>query len=199
MIPDLSSAPEAARLLLGWRLFVALGGRRAAGRIVETEAYTEDDPACHAYRGRQTLRNAPMFGPPGTIYVYLTYGLHYCLNIVTGPAGRGEAVLLRAVEPLGGTGINRPVGSPLADVKAAAGPGKLCKLFGIDKSLSGRRLGDGALWLLPPEQPVPWTCSPRIGISRARSRPWRYYVPDSPSLSRPVKLGDLSAQWRPRI
>ena len=159
--------------LLGKLLVVQRGDAVTAGRIVETEAYTSDDPASHSFRGI-TPRNAVMFGPPGHLYVYLSYGIHCCANVVTGAEGDGQAVLLRAVEPIDGLDLMlaRRGRLPLAD-----GPGKLCQAFGIDGDDDGTDLcipgpigvlDDGAA---PPSNPV---VGPRVGITRGVDTPWRF-------------------------
>jgi DNA-3-methyladenine glycosylase len=149
------------------------------GRIIEVEAYREDDPASHTFRGR-TPRNAVMFGPAGHLYVYFTYGMHFCANVVTGPEGVGAAVLLRAVEPVAGLdlmSVRRGGRARLAD-----GPAKLCQAFGITRALDGADLltGDGvALYddgVPPPAEPL---IGPRIGITRAVDVPWRWRAPPS--------------------
>ena len=147
------------------------------GRIVEVEAYREDDPASHTFRGR-TARNAVMFGPAGHMYVYFTYGMHFCANVVTGPDGVGSAVLLRAVEPLAGIELMsaRRGGSP----RLADGPAKLCQAFGIGRDhngadlLSGDRVGLYDDGVPPPANP---RIGPRIGITRAVDVPWRWRTP----------------------
>jgi DNA-3-methyladenine glycosylase len=168
-------APSVAPLLLGKLLEVD----GAAGRVVEVEAYTADDPASHSVRGR-TARNASMFARAGTLYVYLTYGLHHCANVVTGPVGDGQAVLLRAVLPVRGLDDmrRRRMGRP--DRALTDGPGKLCQAFGITRAADGLDLCDpsSSVRLLedgtpPPEVPL---VSTRIGISVARERPWRWRV-----------------------
>ena len=155
---------------------------RCRGRIVEVEAYKgAEDPASHAYRGR-TARNAVMFGPPGHLYVYFTYGMHHCANVVTGAAGVAEAVLLRAVEPLAGLDemrARRPAARRDRDL--ANGPGKLCAAFGLDRGDDGVDLVRGPVRIVddgvaPPNTPA---SSPRIGITKAVDRPWRWYVGDS--------------------
>jgi DNA-3-methyladenine glycosylase len=149
-------APVVAPELLNKVLVV--GGRRA--RIVEVEAYTADDPASHSYRGR-TARNASMFGPAGQWYVYLVYGLHHCLNLVTGAAGDGQAVLIRSVLVDG------------VDPARTRGPGRLCRELGVDRSIDGTAatvFDDG---VVPPPSPL---VTPRIGITRAVERPWRWLV-----------------------
>ncbi|HEY3283864.1 MAG TPA: DNA-3-methyladenine glycosylase [Armatimonadota bacterium] len=154
-----------------------------AGRIVETEAYLSDDPACHAFRGC-TRRNATMFGPHGRAYVYKVH-MQACFNAVTGPEGLGEAVLVRALEPLEGLEEmlrRRGVESPL---QAASGPGKLTQALGIALSDNGLDLTASALRIEDWGFPVPpYGRSPRIGISQAVDELYRFYERDSPFLSR---------------
>jgi len=147
-----------------------------AGRIVEVEAYTADDPASHCYRDR-TARNAAMFGPPGHLYVYFTYGIHHCVNISTGSDGDGQGVLLRAVEPVAGIKVMRERRGHKPDRQLADGPGKLAQAFGLDLTDNGvaaEVYDDG---VAPPDAPL---VGPRIGISRAVDWPRRYRVPASP-------------------
>ncbi len=154
-------------------LVVESDGVETSGRIIETEAYTADDPASHSFRGR-TARNSVMFGRAGRLYVYLSYGIHCCANVVTGRDGDGQAVLLRAVEPLDGVEEmwRRRGRLPLAD-----GPGKLCQAFRISLDDDGVDLaGPGPIRIVddgtpPPADPV---AGPRVGISKAIDRPWRY-------------------------
>ncbi|MFZ1489421.1 MAG: DNA-3-methyladenine glycosylase [Ilumatobacteraceae bacterium] len=149
------------------------------GRIVEVEAYREDDPASHSHRG-PTARNATMFGGPGRLYVYFTYGMHHCANVVTGTAGDGQAVLLRAVVPLAGLDVMRERRGPeRADRHLADGPGKLAQAFALDRALDGCDLTRGPVRLLsdglaPPPQPLITT---RIGITRAVDWAWRFVDP----------------------
>ena len=166
-------APAVAPLLLNKLLVHG----ECVGRIVEVEAYREDDPASHTFRGR-TDRNAVMFGPPGHLYVYFTYGLHYCSNVVTGPEGHGAAVLLRAVEPVAGIELmqeRRDGRRQLAD-----GPAKLCQAFAIGPDHNGRYVCDGSGVGLfddgmpPPDDPL---VGPRVGITKAVDVPWRFRVP----------------------
>jgi DNA-3-methyladenine glycosylase len=167
------------------------GGRR--GRIVEVEAYVGDgtDPGSHAHRGR-TRRNATMFGPPGHLYVYFTYGMHWCCNAVCDPDGTASAVLLRAVEPLAGRDEMRTA-RPAArrDTDLASGPAKLCQAFGITGIHDGVDLvrppaggiavvDDG---VAPPDAPVVTT---RIGLSAGAELPWRWYVAGNANVSRTV-------------
>jgi DNA-3-methyladenine glycosylase len=149
------------------------------GRIVETEAYLAEDPASHAFRGR-TARNGSMFGVGGTLYVYLSYGLHHCLNVVTGSEGDGQAVLVRAVVPVAGLDVvadRRPVRLPRDWTN---GPGKVASALGLDMSHDGADLcsdagvGIGDDGTLSPEIPMR---SARIGISTARDRLWRFQTP----------------------
>ena len=159
--------------LLGKLLVVQRGDAVTAGRIVETEAYTSDDPASHSFRGI-TPRNAEMFGPPGHLYVYLSYGIHCCANVVTGAEGDGQAVLLRAVEPIDGLDLMlaRRGRLPLAD-----GPGKLCQAFAITLSDNGADLCDSASVTIVDDgvsPPIDPTVGPRIGITRAVDTAWRF-------------------------
>lgn len=161
-----------------------------AGRIVEVEAYRgAEDPASHAYRG-VTPRTAVMFGPAGHLYVYFSYGIHWCANVVTGPEGEANAVLLRALTPLEGIDAMR-VARPRARLETdlTSGPAKLCQALGIDGTHDGTDLlhPSSAIRLLddgtpPPARP---TVGPRVGISAAQDRPWRFSVAGSHHRSRP--------------
>lgn len=163
------------------------GPRR--GRIVEVEAYCGPvDPGAHSYRGR-TDRNAVMFGPPGHLYVYFTYGMHHCCNPVCGDDGEGVAVLLRALEPL--TGLDEMAEARGPAVRRArdlcSGPAKLTQALGIDRALNGVDLVGGTAVTIaddgtaPPSRPVQTT---RIGLSAGADHRWRWYVPDNPHVSR---------------
>jgi DNA-3-methyladenine glycosylase len=178
---------EVARDLLGRVLVRATPeGTRLAGRIVETEAYREDDPASHSYRGR-TARTEVMFGPPGYLYVYFTYGAHFCMNVVTGEDGEGSAVLLRAVEPLDGVAeMARRRGTDLPRI-LCAGPGRLCQAFGVEREQNGTDLAGGEAMWIEPGAPVPDAevgVGPRVGITSATEQPWRFAVRTSRYLSR---------------
>jgi DNA-3-methyladenine glycosylase len=151
-------------------------GSEARVRIVETEAYRSDDPASHSFRG-PTARNRTMFGPAGHLYVYLIYGLHHCLNVVTGGPEPASAVLLRAAEPLENVPLlaaNRGV----TDVRALCrGPGRLAQALSVDRSLDGIDLLTSDVLWIEPGQPVPrprLVVTPRVGISVATDRPWRW-------------------------
>lgn len=167
-------APELARALIGARLTVG----PCAGIITETEAYTPDDPASHSFPG-PTARNASMFGPAGHAYVYRSYGLHWCLNVVGLP---GHAVLIRAIEPVAGLALmqdrrGRP--APLT-----TGPGMLAQALAITGADDGRPFGPPD-FRLDPGPPAPLLTGPRIGISKATDRPWRWGLAGSAWLSRP--------------
>ncbi len=178
---------EVAPDLLGRYLVRRLpDGRRLEVRIVETEAYREDDPASHSYRGR-TTRTEVMFGPPGFLYVYFTYGMHFCANVVTGRDGEGSAVLLRAAEPLSGLDEMRRRRGSADPLLLASGPARLCEALGVDRAQNGVDLVRGdELWLLEgdPVPPSRVARSTRVGIRNAVDRPWRFYVRGEPHVSR---------------
>jgi DNA-3-methyladenine glycosylase len=170
-----------------------LGCRISAGgvtvRITEVEAYagTAGDPASHAYRGR-TPRNAVMFGPPGHAYVYFTYGMHWCLNVVTGPDGEAAAVLLRAGEVIEGVAAARARRPAVRrDAELARGPARLCAALGIDRAAYGcYLLGDGPVRLRPAVEPVPESAvavGPRVGVTDAHDVPWRFWIAGDPTVS----------------
>ncbi len=170
------------------------------GRIVEVEAYHGGlDPASHAFRGPGT-RNATMFGPPGHLYVYFTYGMHFCANVVCGPGGEASAVLLRALAPLAGVELMRAA-RPAArrDAELCAGPARLCQAFGIDRSLDGADLvgKETEIALLDDGTPPPAAPAngPRVGLSSRAAEAvywqWRFAVPGNPAVSRPAPPG-----WR---
>jgi len=176
-----------ARDLLG-RVLVrrAPDGERLAGRIVEVEAYRQDDPASHSYKGR-TPRTDVMFGPPGHLYVYFTYGAHFCMNVVTGGDVEGSAVLLRAVEPLDGLAdMARRRGLDLRRL-LCAGPGRLCQALGVGRDQNGTDLVAGdELWIEPgrPIDDDEVGIGPRVGITSAVDQPWRFTDRTSRYLSR---------------
>lgn len=184
------SSLEAAPLLLGCTLSRQTPEGLISLKIVETEAYHQDDPASHSYRGL-TARTAPMFEAGGHIYVYFTYGMHYALNIVTGPKGVGEGVLVRAGKPLEGVEIMQRNRGTENIYNLANGPGKLAQALGIvSAELSGERLGPETLQLLPPKEAVDSRniiVSPRIGIKKAVDNPWRFYLKDNPFVSGATK------------
>jgi DNA-3-methyladenine glycosylase len=159
------------------------------GRIVEVEAYAGgEDPGSHAFRGR-TARNATMFGPAGHLYVYFTYGMHFCANVVCGAEGVGTAVLLRGLTPLAGLGemwAVRP--RARAERELCAGPGRLCQAFGIDRSFDGADLvtADRGVTILDDGTPPPVEpgVGGRIGLSAGEDLPWRFTVPGAIGLSR---------------
>lgn len=176
-LPDLSGGTlDVARRLLGSLVIRREGSCLVAGRIIETEAYLPDDPASHSFRG-PTARNASMFGRPGLAYVYLIYGVHHCLNVVTEPAGVGAAVLIRALEPVTGLEIMQAWCGRKTGV--ANGPGKLCQALRIDLSLDGEDLVTSDRLFLRAGEPFSAAevrATGRIGLTKATELPWRFVV-----------------------
>lgn len=177
----------AAREMLGWRLVHETPEGVTAGRIVETEAYTFDDPACHAF-GRRTARNEAMYGPPGHAYVYRIHQ-QVCLNVVTRPEGIAEAVLIRALEPVEGLELMRARRGVESARLLCAGPGRLCRAMGITMEANARPLWTGPLRLEPgpavPDEDV--VTATRVGIRLAADRPWRFYQRSAQSVSKRAK------------
>jgi DNA-3-methyladenine glycosylase len=172
-------ALEAAPALLGTVLLVDGVG----GAIIETEAYSPDDPASHSFAG-PTARNATMFAGPGLAYVYRSYGIHWCLNFT---CARGSAVLIRALEPRTGLEVmaeRRGLSEPQL---LCSGPGRLAQALGITRELDGRRLDASPFALARPEGPSEVVVGPRIGITKAADQPWRFGVRGSPHLSKPFR------------
>lgn len=182
-----------ARALLGKLLVHRRRGTVTAGRIVEVEAYCgPHDRAAHTAGGRRTARNEVMWGTGGRLYVYFTYGMHHCCNVVTRTAGAPEAVLLRALEPIAGLRLmrRRRGGGDLAEMAIARGPGNLCRAMGIDRRYDGNDLGTGPVVILDAPKVMPGTivASTRIGVAYAgldALRPWRFFVRNSPAVSGP--------------
>jgi DNA-3-methyladenine glycosylase len=176
------SVHAVARELIGCRLlFDGVGGT-----VVETESYDRDDPACHAYVGL-TDRTAVLFGPPGRAYVYLSYGIHSLLNFVCEPEGDAAAVLIRALEPTDGVErMRRRRGLKHADSELCNGPGKLTEALGITLAENEADLSRPPFAILPPPgEPPPVVTSPRVGITKAVERPWRFSAAASKYVSRP--------------
>jgi DNA-3-methyladenine glycosylase len=180
-----ATADTVAPRLLGCYLLREFNGKQLIGKIVETEAYDQADAASHSFKG-QTARTAVMFGPPGYLYVYFTYGMHYCCNVVTGQAGNGSAVLLRAVEPLEGQEIMALNRQGRSDEQLTNGPAKLCQAFGINKTSNGHDLRQPPLQLIlqPAVKSEHIVQTSRIGISQAKAVPWRFYLKDNPFVSK---------------
>lgn len=175
------SAEAAAQRLLGAWLVQTDDG--LVGRIVETEAYDQTDAASHSHRGK-TARTQVMFGPPGHLYVYFTYGMHYCCNVVCGPPGQGAAVLIRAIEPLDGQAVMASRRAGQVD-HLTDGPAKVCQAFGINRTMNGHDLTKPPLQLVlqPPLSSLEIEQTVRVGITRAAEVPWRFYIKDNQFVS----------------
>jgi DNA-3-methyladenine glycosylase len=179
-----TTAKEAARRLLGCVFERTLDGRTVRCQIVETEAYDQTDAASHSYKGR-TPRTETMFGPAGRLYVYFTYGMHYCCNVVVGAADEGAAVLIRAVEPLEGEEVLRQRRPGKTGAELTNGPAKTCQALGIDLRLNGHDLSKAPLRLVirPPLDASEIAITPRIGIKQATDVPWRFYIKENSYVS----------------
>jgi DNA-3-methyladenine glycosylase len=181
------SADVVARELLGSVMVSTEGGAVTAGRIVETEAYLgHDDPAAHGYLGRRNERNAAIFGPPGSWYVYLSYGMHWCANLVCAREGEAAAVLIRALEPLEGLDVMRERRNGVPDHQLCAGPGRLCQALGITRALDSAMMRGSAVTVhrgrVARADVV--TATPRVGISKAVDWPLRFVIHGSRWASR---------------
>jgi DNA-3-methyladenine glycosylase len=186
------SALEVARDLIGCTFLFAGSG----GRIVETEAYRQDDPCCHGYRGK-TERNAVLFGPPGHLYVYFTYGMHFCANIATEEEGVAAGVLLRALEPEHGIEDMIARRGMLELRLLASGPARLAQALGIDRAQNGLPVWEPPLAVLPrdPAAPVPRVVTTaRIGVRGGDQKPWRFVDAGSRHLSRPLPRSTPGAE-----
>jgi len=174
------SVHEVARELVG----CVVRHGETAGRIVETESYHMEEPACHAYVGL-TARTRTLFGPPGHAYVYFSYGIHSLLNAVAEPEGTGAAVLIRALEPVDGLDVMRRRRGVERATELCSGPAKLTQALEIGLSLNGRSLLDGPIEVLERESQPSIAIGERIGITKAADLPWRFCDADSPHVSRP--------------
>jgi DNA-3-methyladenine glycosylase len=174
------SVHEVAPDLIGATLFVDGVG----GRLVEVEAYHHTDPAAHSYRG-QTERNAIMFGPPGYLYVYRSYGIHWCMNLVCEAAGSASAVLIRAIEPTAGLPLMRRRRGQKDERLLCSGPGRLCEALRITRTQNGMALDEPPFELFARQGEVDVVAGPRIGLTKAADLPWRYGEKGSRFLSKP--------------
>jgi DNA-3-methyladenine glycosylase len=182
----LQETTAVARELLGSVLMRRTAKGILSGRIVETEAYISNDPANHAFRGK-TRRNETMFGPPGRAYVYAIHRYH-CLNLVTQPEGVAEAVLIRALEPLEGVDMMKRNRATDDLHLLAAGPGRLCQAFAIDRILDGASLAKGDLAVLEGNRCSNILCAPRVGVTAGKGLPLRFFVKGSRFVSPPRNL-----------
>jgi DNA-3-methyladenine glycosylase len=179
-------ADVVARELLGGLVVSRAGGVLTSARIVETEAYLGyRDPASHGYLHRRNERNAALFGPPGSWYVYLSYGIHWCANLVCEAEGTASAVLLRALEPVEEIATMRRRRGRVDDRELCSGPGKLCQALGITRDLDGKMMPASEVLVLTPTValPVEVAVTPRIGITKAADWPLRFLVPGNPHVS----------------
>lgn len=185
---NLVAPPErVAKDLLGCYLIREYEGVKLIGKIVEAEAYHPSDAASHSYKG-VTPRTKVLFGPPGHAYVYFTYGMHYCVNVVTSRENEGSAVLIRAIEPVAGIEKMRQLRSGVKPGQLTNGPAKLCQALHIDLQLNGHNLLQSPLYLEDgdtiPKSDI--AVSTRIGISKAKDVPWRFYIRNNPFVSHPT-------------
>lgn len=180
-------AVEVAPDLIGMYLMRTLDGQCLGGRIVETEAYMgADDPASHAFRG-PTPRNRSMFGPPGHLYVYRSYGIHYCANVVTSDEGVGTAVLIRALEPVEGIDVMQRLRGVTGMKMLCSGPGKVCQALAITTKDDSTDLNGDEIRICGPRETGKVLATPRIGIGVAQDRLWRFVEAGSAYLSRSVR------------
>jgi DNA-3-methyladenine glycosylase len=185
------SVNEVAHDLIGAILLVG----RTGGRVVEVEAYHHSEPAAHSFRG-QTSRNAVMFGPPGYAYVYRSYGIHWCLNLVCEPAGSASAVLIRALEPMAGLPLMRRRRGITDERLLCRGPGRLCMALGVTDAHNGLPLDKPPFALFARIEAAEVVVGPRVGITKAIDKPWRYGMKGSRFLSKP--FGDSNELARRR-
>jgi DNA-3-methyladenine glycosylase len=186
--------------LVGMVVISSVGGKITEGRIVETEAYLGyDDPASHGYLHRRNSRNLALFGPAGSWYVYLSYGMHWCANLVCQRSGLASAVLLRALEPVAGLETMRRRRGPVSDRELCSGPGKLCQALGISRELDGARMGRSLVVVRRPTASEEGRIagSPRIGITKAVDWPLRFHLVGSPWTSRKENGREVVVTARP--
>ncbi len=185
---------QLSKALLGTYLVHKSEEGTTIGRIVETEAYLSGDPACHAYR-RKTTRNATMFGPAGHAYVYQIYGIHYCVNIVSASEGVGEAVLIRALQPVEGVELMQLRRGIIQEKNLCNGPGKLVQAMGITRAMDGISMVSPYFYILSREAypllniPFQIITTTRIGITQGIDLPYRFYIAGNPNVSYPVRGG----------
>ncbi len=177
------SPHEVAPELIGAELLVDGVG----GLIVEVEAYDHDDPAAHGFGNRRTERNASMFLPGGHVYVYRSYGIHWCMNLVCDEPGVAGAVLIRALQPTRGLASMAARRGTGDERLLCSGPGRLCQALGVTREHDGLRIDRPPFSLRPPAQPAEVVTGPRIGISKAAELPWRYGLAGSRFVSRPFR------------
>jgi DNA-3-methyladenine glycosylase len=177
-------APELARELLGCILVRQTPAGITKGLIVETEAYSQEDAASHSYKG-ETARTAAMFGPAGHAYIYFTYGMHYCFNVVSGGIGHGQGVLIRALEPLEGIELMKQRRHKHDNHELCNGPAKLVQAMGITRADYGKALYKGNLYVEKSSgNAIEIKSGPRIGITKAMDAPWRFWIDGNQHVSR---------------